>query len=157
VYLQSVPVSLADQNVAALWSTDVLEALVGVSGKAVHWKEELAKAAYSWFSAKTESATKMFWWNDLVMSLVGEGKDLPRLNLPPEIRQAAVENYERSQPSAPNYTYYHRTTRDGKYLCLQYWFFYAFNDWATGFGGMNDHEGDWEGLYLFFRLAIIQG
>jgi hypothetical protein len=39
-----------------------------------------------------------------------------------------------------------------RYLCLQYWFFYAYNDWATGYGGMNDHEGDWEGLYLFFPL-----
>jgi hypothetical protein len=157
VFLQSVPAALADQNVAALWSKDVLQTLVEVSTKASHWQEQLAKAAYQWFSAKTQAATKLFWWNGLVMDLLEKDKrsrtDLPRLNLPPEIRQAAVENYERSQPSTPNYTYYYRTTHDGKYLCLQYWLFYAFNDWATGFGGMNDHEGDWEGMSLFFEVT----
>jgi hypothetical protein len=156
VYLQSVPASLADQNVAARWSKDALRALVDVSTKASHWKEELAKAAYQWFGAKTQAATRLFWWNDLVMGLLEQDKrsraDLPRLNLPPEIRQAAAESYERSQPRTPNYTYYYRTTRDGDYLCLQYWLFYAFNDWSTGFDGMNDHEGDWEGMYLFFDL-----
>jgi hypothetical protein len=156
VYLQSVPASLADQNVAARWSTDVLETLADVSLKASRWQEELAKTAYRWFSPKTRSATKLFWWNDLVMGLLGAGRraerDLPRLSLPPEIRQAAVENYELSQPQTPDYAYYYRTTRDSNFLCLQYWFFYGYNDWATGFGGMNDHEGDWEGLYLFFRL-----
>ena len=156
VFLQSVPAELADQNVAARWSSDVLGALTDVSHRAVNWREELARAAYSWFSPKTQSATQLFWWNDLVMSQLGAGKrsskDLPRLDLPAEIRQAAVENYQRSQPRIPNYTYYYRTTRDGRYLCLQYWFFYGYNDWATGFGGMNDHEGDWEGLYLFFDI-----
>lgn len=155
VYLQSVPASLAEQNVAARWGVDVLRTLVDVSKKGF-WQETLAKAAYSWFSTKTQSATKLFWWTDLVMSLVGADKrsrkDLPRLDLPPEIRQAALQNYESSQPSRPNYTYYYRTVRDGRYLCLQYWFFYGYNDWATAFGGMNDHEGDWEGVYLFFDL-----
>jgi hypothetical protein len=156
VYLQSVPAALADQNVASLWSKDVLHALVGLSYKISSWQTELARVAYRWFSTKTRAATKLFWWNDLVLPLLGAGrrsrKDLPRLNLPPEIREAAVENYQRSQPRRPNYTYYYRTTRDGEHLCLQYWFFYSYNDWATSFGGMNDHEGDWEGVYLFFDL-----
>lgn len=160
VYLQSVPATLADQNVAAGWSKEVLQTVVDLSSSRF-WQEELAKAAYSWFSSKTKAATKLFWWNGLVMPLLGAGKnsvkDLPRLSLPPEIRQSAVQNYERSQPRKPNYTYYYRTTRDKRYFCLQYWFFYAFNDWATGFGGMNDHEGDWEGMYLFFNLDSSGG
>jgi hypothetical protein len=156
VFVQSVPSSLADQNVAAMWSRDVLESVVDLSYRTSRWQQGLARVAYSWFSAKTAPATQLFWWNNLVMSLLGQGKqssqDLPRLNLPPEIRQAALANYERSQTQGPGYTYYYRTTRDAEYLCLQYWFFYGYNDWATTFGGMNDHEGDWEGLYLFFEL-----
>lgn len=35
---------------------------------------------------------------------------------------------------------------------LQYWFFYAYNDWAGGYGGFNDYEGDWEGFHVFFKL-----
>jgi hypothetical protein len=35
---------------------------------------------------------------------------------------------------------------------LQYWFFYPYNDWATSFSGFNDHEGDWEGFHVFFKL-----
>jgi hypothetical protein len=155
LYLQSVPAWLADQNVAARWSKDLLKTVVGISTKTTSWQFELAKVAYDWLNTKTQSATQLFWWNDLVMPLIGLGqhsaRDLPRLSLPPEIGQAAAENYEHSQPASPNYTYYTRTTRDADYFCLQYWFFYGYNDWATSFGGMNDHEGDWEGLYLFFR------
>ncbi len=156
LYLQSVSASLADQEVIARWGTDILNALGAVSYRVTHWQEELARLAYRWLSAKTQKAAGLFWWNDLVLSLLAQGKrspqDLPRLNLPPEIQQAAAENYARSQPDRPNYTYYHRLSRDRDYLCLQYWFFYGYNDWATSFGGMNDHEGDWEGMYLFFRL-----
>ena len=156
VFLQSVSGSLADQNVASRWGRDVVNLLADVSTKTSSWQLEAAKIAYRWFSPKTQEATKLFWWNDLVMPLLGAGsrakQDLPRLDLPPEIQQAAVENYRASQPRRPNYTYYYRTTRERQYLCLQYWFFYAYNDWATSHGGMNDHEGDWEGMYLFFAL-----
>ncbi|MGC9334730.1 MAG: hypothetical protein ACP5JJ_11310, partial [Anaerolineae bacterium] len=156
VYLQSVPSSLADQNVASRWGRDVVDLLADLSSRTANWQMELAQVAYRWLGPKTQEATKLFWWNDLVMSLVGagrrSGRDLPRLNLPPEIQQAAVENYQASQPRRPNYTYYYRTTRDRHYLCLQYWFFYGYNDWATSHGGMNDHEGDWEGMYYFFNL-----
>lgn len=156
VYLQSVPAGLGEQNVAARWGKDVLQILEAGSARASRWRQDLARVAYQWLSAKTQGATQLFWWNDLVLPLVAAGKrsagDLPRLDLPPETRQAAIDNYVRSQPPAPEYTYYHRTVRDGPYLCLQYWFFYAYNDWATGYGGMNDHEGDWEGIYLFFEI-----
>ena len=156
LFLQSVPASLADQNVASRWSKEVVELLADLPSVTSNWQMEVAKVAYRWFSPKTQDATKLFWWNDLVMRQLGSGlrsrKDLPRLDLPSEIREAAVESYQASQPRRPNYTYYHRTTRDGQYLCLQYWFFYAYNDWATSFGGMNDHEGDWEGMYYFFEL-----
>lgn len=155
VYLQSVPASLANQDVLARWGTDLLEALTDLSYKMSHWQEELARIAYRWLSNKTRGAAQLFWWNDLVMGLLAHGRrsgrDLPRLSLPPEIQQAAAENYVRSQPARPNYTYYYRLSRDRDYFCLQYWFFYGYNDWATSFGGLNDHEGDWEGFYLFFQ------
>jgi hypothetical protein len=34
-------------------------------------------------------------------------------------------------------------------VCLQYWFFYAMNDWRSTFGGINDHEADWEMLTVY--------
>ena len=46
-------------------------------------------------------------------------------------------------------TYYGRVTRDGGYLVLQYWFLYPMNDWRSSFGGVNDHEADWEQVTLF--------
>jgi hypothetical protein len=32
---------------------------------------------------------------------------------------------------------------------LQYWFFYAMNDWRSSFSGVNDHEADWEQVTVF--------
>jgi hypothetical protein len=46
-------------------------------------------------------------------------------------------------------TYYGRVVRDGGYLVLQYWFYYWMNDWRSSFGGVNDHEGDWEHVTVF--------
>ncbi|WP_343871404.1 hypothetical protein [Dactylosporangium roseum] len=45
--------------------------------------------------------------------------------------------------------YYGRVFRDAGYLVLQYWYFYAMNDWRSTFGGVNDHEADWEHVTLF--------
>ena len=38
----------------------------------------------------------------------------------------------------------------------QYWFFYAYNNWRSGFHGVNDHESDWElvSVYLYERDGL---
>ncbi len=45
--------------------------------------------------------------------------------------------------------YYGHVVRDGGYVCLQYWFFYAMNDWRSTFSGVNDHEADWELITVY--------
>ncbi len=58
---------------------------------------------------------------------------------------------ERSEPLLGNRRchYYGHVSRDGGYLVLQYWFLYAMNDWRSTFGGVNDHEADWEQVTIF--------
>jgi hypothetical protein len=46
-------------------------------------------------------------------------------------------------------TYYGRVVRDGGWIVCQYWFFYAFNNWRSGFGGVNEHEADWEQVTIY--------
>ncbi|MBV9192771.1 MAG: hypothetical protein JO168_01415 [Solirubrobacterales bacterium] len=57
---------------------------------------------------------------------------------------AAAEITYRERLEPERLTYYGRVVRDGGYVCLQYWFFYAMNDWRSTFSGVNDHEADWE-------------
>ncbi|MFC3996666.1 hypothetical protein ACFOVU_12125 [Nocardiopsis sediminis] len=46
-------------------------------------------------------------------------------------------------------TYHGRVIREGGYIALQYWFFYAMNDWRSTYGGVNDHEADWEKVTVY--------
>jgi hypothetical protein len=46
-------------------------------------------------------------------------------------------------------TYYGRVVRTAGYTVLQYWYFYAFNDWRSTFYGVNDHEADWETVAVY--------
>ena len=62
---------------------------------------------------------------------------------------AAAETTYRERLDAGRFTYYGRVVRDGGYVCLQYWFFYAMNDWRSTFGGINDHEADWEMVTIY--------
>ncbi len=57
---------------------------------------------------------------------------------------AAAEIAYRERLESDRMTYYGRVVRTGGYLCLQYWYFYAMNDWRSTFSGVNDHEADWE-------------
>ncbi len=50
------------------------------------------------------------------------------------------------QAGHPRYCYYGRVVREGGWVCLNYWFFYYYDDWRSGFDGVNDHEADWENL-----------
>ncbi len=151
---------LTGAAVASQWGTATLKLLrEWTSRPAIAWTPSLARATYRWFNARTSAATQHFWWNDLVFSQLDgaldadrEGDDLPRFVLPVDMRRAAIEAYNESQGGRPRPTYYYRTVREGDVLNLQYWFFYAYNDWGNGFGGFNDHEGDWEGFHVFFKL-----
>ena len=160
MFLRSVETGpIRGMEVASEWGMAAIRLIYEWSQRpVVAWTEELARSAYDWFSEKTKAATKLFWWNNLLLPKAyadrkgGVGEELPRFKLPPEVRKSAIEGYEASQGRDRNYTYYYRTMQQAGYLDLQYWFFYAYNDWAGGYGGFNDHEGDWEGFHVFFKL-----
>jgi hypothetical protein len=60
----------------------------------------------------------------------------------------------RRRPEAERvYSYYGRVVRENGWTVLQYWIFYPFNNWRSGFFGANDHEADWEmiAIYLYER------
>ncbi len=156
-YLRSVSRGpLEGQDVVSGWGKGALElAYRWAAGSPARLTEQLARKAYSWFNPRTARAAQQFWWNDLVRPALegsldsAEPGELPRLTLPLETQESALERYASRRPG---YAYYYREVRDGDYLCLQYWFFYSYNNWGRRFGGMNDHEGDWEGMMLTFRL-----
>lgn len=68
--------------------------------------------------------------------------------VPGGVAAAAATRY-RERLGTEHSTYYGRVTRDGGYIALQYWFFYAMNDWRSTFGGVNDHEADWEKVVVY--------
>jgi hypothetical protein len=62
-------------------------------------------------------------------------------------------HYAALQVPRQRYTYYGRVLRDGGYVVLSYFFFYAMNDWRSSFHGVNDHEGDWEQVIVYLAEA----
>ena len=160
VFLRSVESgSLSGKELINQWSEGAVEMVLRwAQDTAAEWTDDLAKKAYSWFSPTTQAATQYFWWNSLIAPAISgalesmSGNDLPRLLLPKETHTNAVEHYTASRKKSPGYTYYYRYLKGSKYLYLQYWFFYGYNDWGSAFSGLNDHEGDWECMMLFFPL-----
>jgi hypothetical protein len=73
---------------------------------------------------------------------------LVRGRVPGGTAAAAEQNY-REHAETDGCPYYGRVARDRGFIVLQYWFFYAMNDWRSTFGGVNDHEADWEQVTLF--------
>ncbi len=53
--------------------------------------------------------------------------------------------------------YYGRVTRTPSYTVLQYYFFYAYNDYRSHYRGANDHEGDWELVSLYLSEDRDEG
>jgi hypothetical protein len=76
---------------------------------------------------------------------------LARGRVPGDTSVGAYLQYECLMQEHEHYSYYGRVVRQGDWIVLQYWFFYAFNNWRSGFLGVNDHEADWEmiSLYLY--------
>jgi hypothetical protein len=74
---------------------------------------------------------------------------LARGRVPGEAAAAAWATYERIMGEREHYQYHGRVTRQNGWVVLQYWFFYPFNDWRSGFSGANDHEADWETVFVY--------
>lgn len=63
--------------------------------------------------------------------------------------QAAAEMKYRERMRTEHHPYYGRVVRSAGYVVLQYWMFYAFNDWRSRVYGVNDHEADWEQVIVY--------
>lgn len=56
---------------------------------------------------------------------------------------------QRAHLEASGPAYYGRVLRDEPWIVLQYWYFYTFNNWRSGYSGVNEHEGDWEQVTIY--------
>jgi hypothetical protein len=74
---------------------------------------------------------------------------LARGRVPGEAAGAAAIAYRRAMEEREGYAYHGRVTRQEGWTVLQYWLFYPFNDWRSGFFGANDHEADWEKVHVY--------
>ena len=74
---------------------------------------------------------------------------LARGRVPGESAAAALETYERIMAENEHYRYHGRVLRQDGWIVLQYWLFYPFNNWRSGFFGANDHEADWEKVFVY--------
>ena len=74
---------------------------------------------------------------------------LARGRVPGESAAAASVAYQRIMDEHPHYKYHGRVVRQDGWVVLQYWMFYPFNDWRSGFFGANDHEADWETAFVY--------
>jgi hypothetical protein len=69
---------------------------------------------------------------------------LARGRVPGDTAAAAELAYRQIWAATEAHTYYGRVVRQHNWVILQYWYFYLFNNWRSGFFGANDHEADWE-------------
>jgi hypothetical protein len=78
---------------------------------------------------------------------------LLRGRVPKATAAAAVLSYSEMQEGDERYVYYGRVARHSGWTICQYWLFFAYNNWRSGFHGVNDHESDWElvSVYLYER------
>ncbi len=60
-----------------------------------------------------------------------------------EVRMREVEKHDGRN------VYYGRVLRDGDWIILHYLYFYPMNNWRSGFFGVNDHEADWEQVFVY--------
>jgi hypothetical protein len=74
---------------------------------------------------------------------------LMRGKVSPATAAAAELTYQKMREEDEKYTYYGHVTRQNGWTVLQYWYFYCYNSWRSGFHGVNDHESDWEMVTLY--------
>jgi hypothetical protein len=81
---------------------------------------------------------------------------LARGRVPGDTAAAATLRYEKILAEDAEPAYHGRVVHEGEWVVLQYWLFYVYNNWRSGFFGANDHEADWEliSVYLSEREGL---
>lgn len=74
---------------------------------------------------------------------------LLRGRVPGGTTAAAQRKYVFMQAADSRRVYYGRVLRTGGYIVLHYLFFFPMNDWRSSFNGVNDHESDWEQIFVY--------
>jgi hypothetical protein len=74
-----------------------------------------------------------------------------RGTVPGATAAAAALKYAGVHEHDARFVYHGRVIRQSGWTICQYWFFFAYNPWRSGFHGVNDHESDWEmiSVYLY--------
>lgn len=83
---------------------------------------------------------------------------LLRGRVPGAVAAKAELQYDELQQGEEKYVYHGHVVRQNGWTILQYWFFFAYNSWRSGFHGVNDHESDWELMmvYLYEQEGQLQ-
>lgn len=120
-----------------------------------HVESPLSRAAYAAWRRRPDRerfrASSRFAAVGMPSRLIDVGLRLTLLlrgRVPGGFTAAAHQAYARSEHHDRPHYYAHVTT-DGGYTILQYWYLYAMNDFRSTFGGVNDHEGDWEQVTIY--------
>lgn len=74
---------------------------------------------------------------------------LVRGQVPGGFTAAAEVRYRTILRKDLRWVYHGRVVRDGDWIVLQYLFFFTMNDWRSTFYGVNDHEADWEQVFVY--------
>ena len=74
---------------------------------------------------------------------------LLRGRVPGEGVEGARVMYGGLMEKEEHYQYHGRVVRQAGWIVLQYWLFYPFNDWRSNFSGANNHEADWEKVFVY--------
>lgn len=82
---------------------------------------------------------------------------LARGRVPGDTAAAALLAYQRIVSNDERPVYHGRVVRENGWIVLQYWFFYLFNNWRSGFFGANDHEADWEMICIYLTEEEVTG
>jgi hypothetical protein len=86
--------------------------------------------------------------------LVDAGFDaslLLRGTVPGGTAAAAQIKYAAAREADPRLVYYGRVVRRNGWIALQYLYFYFMNDYRSTFNGANDHEADWEQVFVYLE------
>ncbi|MFO7533509.1 MAG: hypothetical protein R6W93_13695 [Candidatus Limnocylindrales bacterium] len=78
---------------------------------------------------------------------------LLRGSVPGGTAAAAQIKYAAAHEADPRFVYHGRVVRSGGWITLHYLYFYFMNDYRSTFHGVNDHEADWEQVFIYLEDA----